>query len=147
MAYDYVSALVENAITTGYSDNTYRPNSKLNRTQFAVFMARILENDFKPTLFYLSEKAQYEWSEDDQLTLHVPIYNNYDYAVNKIKSKIAIVQHGEILAEGDFEFQPDFTINAKDTVVATLVFKPEYVYYVTELENFEIYAVSNVERK
>ncbi|HWO77550.1 MAG TPA: S-layer homology domain-containing protein [Bacillus sp. (in: firmicutes)] len=146
-AFGYVSALLGNAITTGYPDQTYRPDQLLTRAQFSVFMARILDDSFKPTLFYLAEEAEYEWGEDDSLTIHVPVYNNYDYAVNAIKSNIAIVQDEEVIAEGFFEFDPAFSINSKDTVVVTLTFGPEYVYNVTELDQFEIYAISEVGKK
>ncbi|MGF2618071.1 S-layer homology domain-containing protein [Rossellomorea aquimaris] len=46
-AYDYVNALAANNVTTGYDDGTFRPNDKLQRQHFAVFMARQLDDQFK----------------------------------------------------------------------------------------------------
>lgn len=46
--YEFVSALAANNITTGYEDNTFRPYEKLKRQHFAVFMARNLDDRFKP---------------------------------------------------------------------------------------------------
>ncbi|HZG70379.1 MAG TPA: S-layer homology domain-containing protein [Chondromyces sp.] len=47
-AYGYVSSLAANNITTGYGDGTFRPTDKLTRQQFAAFMARYLDDRFKP---------------------------------------------------------------------------------------------------
>ncbi|MDV6378875.1 S-layer homology domain-containing protein [Sporosarcina sp. GW1-11] len=44
----YISILATENITTGYLDGTFRPNHKLTREHFAVFMARMLNGDFKP---------------------------------------------------------------------------------------------------
>lgn len=47
-AYDYISALAANNITTGYPDGTFKPSTNLSRQYFAAFMARYLDNHFKP---------------------------------------------------------------------------------------------------
>lgn len=47
-AHPFVSALAANEITTGYPDGTFKPNNKLSRQHFAVFMARNLDDQFKP---------------------------------------------------------------------------------------------------
>jgi competence protein ComEC len=44
----YVEALAKNNITTGYPGNLFKPNQPLTRQHFAVFMARMLNDDFKP---------------------------------------------------------------------------------------------------
>ncbi|TLS35600.1 S8 family serine peptidase [Pseudalkalibacillus caeni] len=46
-AYSYISALAANGITTGYSDNTFRPNNNISRQHFSVFMARYLNPNFR----------------------------------------------------------------------------------------------------
>ena len=45
---DYISVLATKNITTGYLDGTFRPNNKISREHFAVFMARMLNDKFKP---------------------------------------------------------------------------------------------------
>ena len=42
-----IQKLSVNAITTGYLDNTFKPNQTLTRGHFAVFLARILEPRFR----------------------------------------------------------------------------------------------------
>lgn len=44
----YVSALAANNITTGYGDNTFRPNATMSRQHFSLFFARYLNPAFKP---------------------------------------------------------------------------------------------------
>lgn len=45
---DYISVLATENITTGYADGSFDPNNTLSRQHFAVFMARMLEDRFKP---------------------------------------------------------------------------------------------------
>ncbi|MGX2959504.1 S-layer homology domain-containing protein [Peribacillus sp. JNUCC 23] len=46
--YGYVSSLAANGITTGYEDGTFKPNVQLSRQHFSAFMARYLDDKFKP---------------------------------------------------------------------------------------------------
>ena len=46
-ATDSIKALFVNGVTTGYEDNTYKPSSFITRAHFSVFLARILNPDFK----------------------------------------------------------------------------------------------------
>ncbi|WP_162595910.1 S-layer homology domain-containing protein [Bacillus sp. CGMCC 1.16541] len=54
-AYPYITKIAANNITTGYSDQTFRPKNKVSRAQFSVFLSRSLNNDFK-TYTYTSSK-------------------------------------------------------------------------------------------
>ncbi|MCL7746771.1 S-layer homology domain-containing protein [Halalkalibacter alkaliphilus] len=48
-AYDETQALAANRITTGYSaDGTFRPSNPTTRAQFSVFLARQIDEAFKP---------------------------------------------------------------------------------------------------
>ncbi|WP_442596813.1 S-layer homology domain-containing protein [Neobacillus sp. D3-1R] len=47
-AHEYVEALAKNNITTGYPGNVFKPNLALSRQHFALFMARMLNDEFKP---------------------------------------------------------------------------------------------------
>ncbi|WP_102273720.1 S-layer homology domain-containing protein [Cytobacillus massiliigabonensis] len=42
-----IKTLFHNGITTGYADNTFKPNQSITRSQFAVFLARVLNPNFK----------------------------------------------------------------------------------------------------
>lgn len=46
--YNYVSTLAINGITEGYSDRTYRLNLPVSREHFSLFVARMLNDSFKP---------------------------------------------------------------------------------------------------
>lgn len=47
-AYDAVNILAANRVTTGYEDGTFRPDANVNRTEFAVFIVRALDESFRP---------------------------------------------------------------------------------------------------
>ncbi|WP_166786698.1 S-layer homology domain-containing protein [Jeotgalibacillus salarius] len=47
-AYSNIQALVANKITTGYSDQTFRPNAFIQRQHFSLFLERNFNDFFKP---------------------------------------------------------------------------------------------------
>lgn len=47
-AYQYIVKIAVNNITTGYSDGTFKPKNTVTRAQFAAFIARSLNQSFKP---------------------------------------------------------------------------------------------------
>lgn len=124
--YDYVSCLVDNHITTGYDDNTYRPNDKLKRSQFAAFMARVLEDSFKPAVLF--KTVGYDWDEDGGLTLLVEVRNNFSYPVEATDALVAVTDNGEWIALDWFEFAPnELRLTAKEAKRIQLYFQPDYV--------------------
>lgn len=48
--YNYVKILAQNNITAGLPDGTFGPEVKVTREQFAAFLARVLEPNFRPAL-------------------------------------------------------------------------------------------------
>ncbi|PIC71517.1 hypothetical protein CSV77_05680 [Sporosarcina sp. P16b] len=62
-----IQKLSVNAITTGYLDNTFKPNQTLTRGHFAVFLARILEPDFR------EQSACYKPNNTPVQTVNVPV--------------------------------------------------------------------------
>ncbi|MBU8880483.1 S-layer homology domain-containing protein [Bacillus sp. FJAT-29790] len=71
-----IKILFANNITTGYSDNTFKPNEHISRAQFAVFLARILNPSFKQTIacykpdntkkFVINVAVATLWAEPDK---------------------------------------------------------------------------------
>lgn len=47
-AYDAINILATNRITTGYTDGSFRPDNRVSRTEFAVFVSRALDESFRP---------------------------------------------------------------------------------------------------
>ncbi|WP_438315865.1 S-layer homology domain-containing protein [Sporosarcina sp. FA9] len=70
--HDYISTLAEERITGGYEDGTYRPNLNVTRQHFAVFVARMLDEKFKPDKqgtdknYLLNKKMVYTWTYYDE---------------------------------------------------------------------------------
>ncbi|UTE77439.1 S-layer homology domain-containing protein [Rossellomorea sp. KS-H15a] len=69
----FVNRLSTANITTGYDDSTYRPQKYLSRQHFAVFMARLLDDKFKP-------ETQRESFEPDHSKTYV--YNQEPYVTS-----------------------------------------------------------------
>ncbi|WP_456273198.1 S-layer homology domain-containing protein [Bacillus sp. AK031] len=46
-AYGHISTLIHHRITTGYDNNTFRPQEVISRQHFSVFLARQINNDFR----------------------------------------------------------------------------------------------------
>lgn len=49
-AHSYIIKLAANNITTGYNDGTFKPKNKVTRAQFSAFIARALDESFKPAV-------------------------------------------------------------------------------------------------
>lgn len=47
-SYNYISTLAHNRITEGYTDGTFKPSYPVTRAQFAVFLARLMDDRYKP---------------------------------------------------------------------------------------------------
>ncbi|OZI13518.1 hypothetical protein CEW92_01435 [Bacillaceae bacterium SAS-127] len=58
-AYQSIKALANNSITLGYPDGTFRPNTVVTRAQFAAFLAKAKDNQFK-TFPYYSKTLTYK---------------------------------------------------------------------------------------
>ena len=69
--HDYISTLAVERITGGYEDGTYKPGNTVSREHFAVFVARMLDDKFKPTSdygdasFILDKTKVYTWEYYD----------------------------------------------------------------------------------
>ncbi len=64
-AYPYVTAMTANFITLGYSDDTYRPEHKVTRSQFAVMLARMLHPPFR-------DEVKAEWQARKEKVSYIP---------------------------------------------------------------------------
>lgn len=69
---EYISTMAAERITGGYEDGTFRPSQTLSRAHFAVFVARMLDDKFKPTIingagsYKLDKKKVYTWEYQDE---------------------------------------------------------------------------------
>lgn len=64
----YISTLAAEGVTSGYEDGTFQPGRIVSRQHFSVFVARMLNDSFKPnqqsvnTSFALDARNTYTWS-------------------------------------------------------------------------------------
>lgn len=68
--YNYVSTLAAERITEGYEDGTFRPNETVTRQHFSVFVARMLNDKFKPNpkpkSYLMDNTKDYSWEYQDK---------------------------------------------------------------------------------
>lgn len=77
-ANEYVNSLASNDVTTGSGDGTYKPENYIQRQHFAVFMARLLEEDFKPGLpevSFMPDQANTYVYQTDQYGHHFSTFS------------------------------------------------------------------------
>ena len=70
-----ISTLASQNITTGYEDGSFKPNGKITRQHFAVFMARLLNESFKPKPAPASKKMYAHFidvGQGDSILLQTP---------------------------------------------------------------------------
>jgi competence protein ComEC len=106
-AVDYVSSLAGSDITTGYQDGSFKPENKLQRQHFAVFMARLLNDEFKPTSEFLDVDF-INIGQGDSILIQTPNHKN-------------ILVDGGKRSEGDMvlNYLASKGVDSLDLVVAT----------------------------
>jgi serine protease Do len=75
-AYDYVHALAANEVTTGYPDGSFRPNDPIKRMHFALFMARYMNDEFKPPVTNPLTLKEVIAKQESVVMIHVYDENN-----------------------------------------------------------------------
>lgn len=88
-AYPYISSLVKNNITIGYGNNTFGPNDQLSRAHFSVFLARQLDERFKPVKGFSLDKHKkyiYQYENGEEVTaIFSKTQDNYDMWIYKFQ--------------------------------------------------------------
>ncbi|HZG70816.1 MAG TPA: S-layer homology domain-containing protein [Chondromyces sp.] len=131
----FVARLVASGITNGYSSTEYKPGMNMTRAQFAVFIARALNESFRPqmvvypkkvdsTIFYPQVKARVESVDLSKLNQTL-----YEYALEGKKAK----QELQEMAKEDpylgpyYTYESSFKIGKADNKHISLVIF-EYIY-------------------
>ncbi|MDQ0215284.1 hypothetical protein J2S13_001684 [Oikeobacillus pervagus] len=100
--YHYVQSLAGMGITTG-NNGKFMPNNHIDRTQFAVFLARILEDRFKVGLQASLEDAKF--LSDGRLQMTVTLYNNTSNKIFDIRGKYSLHVDNAVIAQSDISKQ------------------------------------------
>ncbi len=119
-AYEDIQSLAANGITTGYEDNTFRPNVPVTRIQFVAFLARSLklyeeenpvteepeENEEIEVEFEFSELNTHYVSPDNNMTVtmkNIEVIDNqgiYEYRITYIEQNNTI---DKVIDQGAFK--------------------------------------------
>lgn len=81
--------LVANRITTGFEDGTFRPSASMTKTNFAVFLARILNEEFRKDVIKVPEVPEKPTAPSCEKPLQKPVYK-VNVAVTSIWDKPTI---------------------------------------------------------
>lgn len=83
-SYPFIQSIAAHNITAGYTDGTFRPNEIMKRAHFAAFMARFLNENFKP---FNMTAAPVRSTEDiamhEQSVVMVELYDENDELVSQ----------------------------------------------------------------
>jgi serine protease Do len=82
-AYSYVQALAAHSITAGFPDGSFRPSQKITRAQFAAFMARYLNDKFKPQNYSAPTYSLKEMLIYEQSVVMIELYDEFDELVSQ----------------------------------------------------------------
>ncbi|WP_309086862.1 S-layer homology domain-containing protein [Domibacillus sp.] len=97
----YITALASQNITLGYPDGTFKPNQALTRSQFSVFLARALNDDYK-TYTYTNTALKYKLELPNYMKTQVTTENKKDkigsYGTYFYYNNAAYLGHKPILA-------------------------------------------------
>ncbi|WP_338751785.1 S-layer homology domain-containing protein [Bacillus sp. FJAT-52991] len=145
--YKYVQALAYNGITKGDSKGYFLPYQPLTRTEFAVFMARTLNEQFRSGVQATVTGTQL--LSDGRLKMNVQLFNNTKNEVFNIKGKYELYINGKLVAKStslreyknvvlkpnekrtvEFYFSPsEVKQNIKFNSSAELFFEHQWYYY------------------
>jgi hypothetical protein len=105
--YNHVQALANYNITTG-SNGYFKPNNNLTRTEFAVFLARIMDPKFRPGFHAVALDASY--NSKGNLEAKVTIYNNTKYTISDISARFSLFADGVLAAEHSYTKENPYPI-------------------------------------
>lgn len=81
--YSYIQKIIAAHLTAGYSDQTYRPNQKVTRSQFAAFLARglnpVFKVEFPVQLSYQRNVSKVFYYESDMIGPHYYRHSDTEY--------------------------------------------------------------------
>ncbi|OZI13528.1 hypothetical protein CEW92_01490 [Bacillaceae bacterium SAS-127] len=124
--YKYVQALAFNGITIGDSKGYFLPYKSVTRTEFAVFMARTLNEQFRSGVQVTVTGTQLQ--SDGRLKMNVVLYNNTPNEVFDIKAKYKLYINNTLVAEStSLRTYKNITLAPKQKKATAFYFSPSEV--------------------
>lgn len=143
--YEYVQGLANFNITTG-SNGYYKPGKSLTRTEFSVFLARILEPKFRPSLHAVVNDAAY--NSKGEIEAEIVFYNNTKNTITELNARFGLYGEKELIAEHKYTSVnpypvklPNFSLKPGQTKEINVVFKPDEIVKQTNLEQIEYWEI------
>ncbi|WP_394141268.1 S-layer homology domain-containing protein [Cytobacillus oceanisediminis] len=143
--YEYVQGLANYNITTG-SNGYYKPGKSLTRTEFSVFLARILDPKFRPGLHAIANEAVY--NSNGEIEAEVLFYNNTKNTIAELNARFGLYGDKELIAEHQYTSAnpypvklPNIALKPGQTKEIKITFKPEEIAKQTNLDLIEYWEI------
>ncbi|HWL23394.1 MAG TPA: DL-endopeptidase inhibitor IseA family protein [Ureibacillus sp.] len=153
-SYDEISTLIENDIATVGKDLKFNPNKKVSRAEFAVFLARALNEDFLPTQYNIAQNMNPMLKLFDLIIKNpkdissvFALKNDYGFTeVSKELKKLEVSEYKEIARlNGTTEFVIHLNVDLKGDQAGLLKDGENVLYFLIQKNdymNFSIVSVS-----
>ncbi|MGM7634622.1 S-layer homology domain-containing protein [Bacillus sp. Hm123] len=124
--YKYVQAVAFNGIANGDKKGYFLPNKATSRTEFAVFMARTLNEQFRSGVQVTVTGTQFQ--SDGRLKMNVVLFNNTSNKVFNIKGKYTLHINNKVVAQStSLREYKGLTLAPKQKKATAFYFSPSEV--------------------
>lgn len=152
--YQAITTLAENDIAKGYEDGTFKPNQKVTRAEFSIFMVRALNNDFLPTQYNVPMNVNPVAKLFDLLIKDpksIPSLfksaDDYDFPIFDVKN-LDVHELNEIgRLNGVTEFGVKLTVDLKGNANGFLKDGYNELYFLITKEDYMMYKIQSVDVK
>ncbi len=124
--YKYVQAVAFNGIANGDNKGNFLPSKATNRTEFAVFIARTLNEQFRSGVQVTVTGTQLQ--SDGRLKMNVVLFNNTNNEVFDIQGKYTLYINNTLVAQStSLRKYQNITLAPKQKKATAFYFSPSEV--------------------
>lgn len=155
-AYDDISAVIQNEIMTVNEDETFNPNQKVTRGEFAVYLARALNKDFLPTQYNIPQNMNpviklFDVVLKNPAAIKTVFAINNDFgftALSKEIEKLEVTTFEEVARlNGTTEFAVHVNVKLKGESEGLLSEGENTLYFLVTKEDYMKYKIVSVDNK
>lgn len=152
--YEAITRLAENGIISGESDGTFKPNKKVTRAEFAIYIARAMNDDFLPTQYNIPMNVNpvvklFDYTIKNPKNISSLFTSTKDFGFADLKVKDLDVhelnQVGRL--NGVTEFSVKFTIKLNGNETSLIKNGYNELYFLVTKEGYMQYKIQSVNVK
>ncbi|MFJ8235928.1 S-layer homology domain-containing protein [Ureibacillus sp. NPDC094379] len=152
--YEAITRSAENGIISGESDGTFKPNKKVTRAEFAIYIARAMNDDFLPTQYNIPMNVNpvvklFDYTIKNPKNIPSLFTSTKDFGFSDLKVKELDVhelnQVGRL--NGVTEFSVKFTIELNGKETSFIKNGYNELYFLVTKEGYMDYKIQSVSVK